>query len=119
MTEPFAELAGLDRLIHDPSRLAILTSLAACQDADFTFLQRLTALNKGTLSKHLSRLEDAGLVVITKRFVGKTPNTLVALSDAGRAAIQEHWATLERLHQEAQAWDPPATRRARPAEAGG
>lgn len=120
MTEPFSELAGLDRLVHDPSRLAILTSLAACEHADFTFLQRLTALNKGTLSSHLSKLEEAGLVVIAKRFVGKTPNTLVSLSDAGRTAIQEHWERLERLRQAAKAWNPPAPRsHSSPAQASG
>ena len=65
----------LDRLIHEPGRLAILTVLSSVTDADFVFLQRATGLTKGNLSSHLTKLEDAGLVAIEKRFVRKKPNT--------------------------------------------
>jgi DNA-binding transcriptional ArsR family regulator len=99
---PFEELAGLDRLVHEPARLAILTALSACEEADFLFLQRLTGLGKGNLSSHLSKLEDSGLVRIEKRFVGKTPNTLVGLTDDGRTTIEEHWRQLDRLRRSAQ-----------------
>ena len=61
----------LDRLVHEPGRLAILTVLSAVADADFVFLQRTTGLTKGNLSSHLAKLEDAGLVTIEKRFVRK------------------------------------------------
>ena len=97
MAEPFEELAGLDRLIHEPSRLAIMTALSASEGADFLFLQRITGLTKGNLSSHLSKLEKAGLVKIKKRFVGKKPNTFVSLTKKGRVAIEEHWEQLERL----------------------
>src|SRR5690349_11283820 len=106
MPEVFEELAGLARLIHEPARLAILSALAACQDANFLFLQRLTGLSKGNLSSHLSKLEDAGLVRIDKQFVGKTPSTSVSLTDAGRTAIERHWQQLERLRTATQQWAP-------------
>lgn len=106
MPEVFEELAGLARLIHEPARLAILSALAACQDANFLFLQRLTGLSKGNLSSHLSKLEEAGLVRIDKQFVGKTPATSVSLTDAGRAAIEQHWQQLERLRSATQQWTP-------------
>jgi DNA-binding transcriptional ArsR family regulator len=61
----------LDRLIHEPGRLAILTVLSSVQAADFVFLQRTTGLTKGNLSSHLTKLEEAGLIEIHKRFVGK------------------------------------------------
>ena len=57
---PFEELANLDRLIHEPTRLAILTALAACEKADFLFLQRITGLTKGNLSVHLTKLQEVG-----------------------------------------------------------
>ncbi len=104
MAEPFEELAGLDRLIHEPARLAILTALSASADADFLFLQRLTGLTKGNLSSHLSKLESAGLVKIDKQFVGKTPNTTVSLTKKGRVAIDEHWQQLEKLRKSARSW---------------
>ena len=101
MAEPFEELAGLDRLIHEPARLAIMTALSASKGADFLFLQRITGLTKGNLSSHLSKLEDAGLVEIKKQFVGKTPNTVVSLTKSGRAAIDDHWQRLEKLRKSA------------------
>lgn len=106
MGEPFEELAGLDRLIHEPSRLAIMTALSASNGADFLFLQRLTGLTKGNLSSHLSKLEDARLVKVKKQFVGKKPNTFVSLTGKGRAAIEEHWEQLERLRSGVKGWKP-------------
>ena len=87
----------LDRLVHEPGRLAILTVLSSVKDADFLFLQRATGLTKGNLSSHLAKLEDAGLVTIHKRFVRKKPNTKVALTTEGKRRIAQHWKGLERL----------------------
>jgi DNA-binding transcriptional ArsR family regulator len=87
----------VDRLIHEPGRLAILTVLSSVKDADFVFLQRTTGLTKGNLSSHLTKLEEAGLVEIEKRFVRKKPNTNVALTALGRRRIARHWEQLERL----------------------
>jgi DNA-binding transcriptional ArsR family regulator len=98
MSEPRDELT-LDRLIHEPGRLAILTVLSSVKDADFVFLQRTTGLTKGNLSSHLTKLEDAGLVAIEKRFVRKKPNTNVALTAAGKRGIKRHWEQLERLRR--------------------
>ena len=87
----------LDRLVHEPGRLAILTVLSSVNDADFVFLQRATGLTKGNLSSHLTKLEDAGLVTIEKRFIRKRPNTTVALTAIGKQRIAHHWDQLERL----------------------
>ena len=95
---PGAEVdLALDRLVHEPGRLAILTVLSSVTDADFVFLQRTTGLTKGNLSSHLTKLEDAGLVTIEKRFVRKKPNTKVALTALGKRRIKRHWDQLERL----------------------
>jgi DNA-binding MarR family transcriptional regulator len=102
----FEEIAGLDRLVHEPSRLAILTALSACQSADFLFLQNLTGLTGGNLSSHIHKLEDAGLVQTEKQFVDRRPNTQVQITSAGRSAIQTHWEQLETLHENAQTWKP-------------
>jgi len=87
----------LDRLIHEPGRLAIMTILSSVKAADFVFLQRTTGLTKGNLSSHLTKLEDAGLVRIEKRFVLKKPNTNVELTPEGRKRLAKHWEQLERL----------------------
>jgi DNA-binding transcriptional ArsR family regulator len=51
---------------------------------DFVFLQRATGLTKGNLSSHLTKLEEAGLVKIEKRFVLESPNTNVGLTSIGK-----------------------------------
>ena len=79
-----------DRLIHQPSRLAIMAVLAGCERADFTYLLSATGLTKGTLSAHLSKLEDAGYVGITKSFRGKYPHTSAALTSNGRKAFKKY-----------------------------
>lgn len=96
MPQPKDDLI-IDRLIHEPARLAILTVLASVKDADFVFLQRATGLTKGNLSSHLAKLEEAGLVKIQKRFVRKKPNTNAALTPTGKRRIARHWDQLERL----------------------
>jgi DNA-binding transcriptional ArsR family regulator len=96
MPEPREDLI-LDRLIHEPGRLAILTVLSSVRDADFVFLQRTTGLTKGNLSSHLTKLEEAGLIAIEKRFIHKKPNTNVALTAVGKQRIAHHWDQLERL----------------------
>jgi DNA-binding transcriptional ArsR family regulator len=87
----------LDRLIHEPSRLAILTVLTSAHEADFVFLQRTTGLTNGNLSSHLTKLEEAGLVTIAKTYVGKKPHTSVALTKDGRTRTAAHWDQLDRL----------------------
>lgn len=104
MNAPFEELAGLDKLIHEPARLAITTALSACERADFLFLQRLTGLSKGNLSAHLSKLEAAGVVEISKRFAGKRPETWIGLTEQGRTTLEAHWGRLDTLRQQARAW---------------
>lgn len=96
MSQP-SEEPFLDRLIHEPGRLAILTVLSSVKAADFVFLQRTTGLTKGNLSSHLTKLDGAGLVRIEKRFVQKKPNTNVELTAEGRRRVTDHWDQLERL----------------------
>jgi DNA-binding MarR family transcriptional regulator len=67
------------------------------QAADFVFLQRATGLTKGNLSSHLTKLEEAGLLKIEKRFVNKKPNTNVELTPVGKQRIMNHWSQLDRL----------------------
>ena len=87
----------VDRLVHEPARMGILTILSSVRSAEFLFLQSSLGLSKGNLSSHLSKLEQGGLVEITKKFVGKKPQTTAALTDAGAIAIARYWAQLDQL----------------------
>jgi DNA-binding transcriptional ArsR family regulator len=106
VSTPFERLAELDRLVHEPARLAIMSALSACESADFLFLQRITGLSRGNLSSHLGRLEDAGLVSVTKEFVGRIPRTSAALTPDGRERLAAHWRDLQTLAHDARRWRP-------------
>ena len=79
-----------DPLIHQQSRLAIMAVLSGCESADFTFLADATGLNKGTLSKHLTKLQDAGYIQIDKTFKGNYPLTMAKLTQSGRRAFKDY-----------------------------
>lgn len=96
MPTPFEYLQSLNRLVHEPARLAILVALSACDKADFLFLLNITGLTKGNLSSHLSRLEQADLVEIEKKFEGKTPITYAKLTVEGKDALKEYWNSLDK-----------------------
>ncbi len=90
MNEQMRSLSGIDRVIHEPGRLMITALLFAAEKADFLYLLHETGMNKGTLSSHLSRLEEAGYVGIEKTFRGKIPQTLLTLTATGRRAFEEY-----------------------------
>jgi DNA-binding HxlR family transcriptional regulator len=90
MNQHIRKIAEIDRVIHEPGRLMIVALLYAVDKADFLYLQHETEMNKGTLSSHLSRLEEAGYVEVVKTYRGKIPQTLLHLTEAGRTAFEEY-----------------------------
>jgi len=112
MAAPFEDLANLDRFVHEPARLAILTALAACKSADFTYLLSLTGLANGHLSQRLARLESGGLITLEKTFARKMPRTVIRITPDGRRAVDEHWRRLGQMRRSARRWG-----QARPEEA--
>ena len=92
MTEEttYRHLADLDRLVHEPARLAIMAVLYSVERADFLYLLHCTGLTKGNLSGHLMRLEEAGYIQIEKSFRGKLPQTTCTLTTAGRNAFETY-----------------------------
>ena len=89
---------GLDRLIHERARLAILSSLAA-NEAGLTFndLKDLCALTDGNLSRQLQMLKEAGLLEIEKGTSGNRPQTICRLTRTGRKKFLDYIAELERV----------------------
>ena len=93
---PFRQFAVLDRVVHEPARLAIMAVLYSVESADFLYLLHSTGLTKGNLSSHLMRLEEAGYVTIQKSFRGKVPQTVCSLTYQGREAFRAYRAQLKR-----------------------
>jgi DNA-binding MarR family transcriptional regulator len=92
-----SNLKNLDRLIHEPTRLMIMTQLYVVESADFLFLQNQLQLTPGNLSAHLSRLEEAGYVEVVKEFIERKPHTALALTKKGRCAFKEYQKNLKQL----------------------
>jgi DNA-binding MarR family transcriptional regulator len=87
----------IDKIVHEPGRLMILLHLYVVVSADFIYLMRQTGLSKGNLSSHLSKLEEAGYVMIMKEFIDKKPHTLISLTEAGRKAFESYKETIKEL----------------------
>ena len=94
--EPHPALA-LGDLVHQRTRLGILTILAESDRADFTYLKEALALTDGNLGRHLETLREGGLVDIEKGFVGRRPKTWAMITTAGKHALAEHVAALREI----------------------
>lgn len=99
MADDLRSVTDVDRLIHEPARMLIVTILSTVASADFLFLQRETGLTKGNLSAHLTKLEEAGYVKIEKTFKGKLPLTVCQLTAAGKKAFMQYRQQLQEFIQ--------------------
>jgi DNA-binding HxlR family transcriptional regulator len=91
---------GIDDVVHQRHRLGILTITAEAQRADFGYLREALGLTAGNLSRHLTVLEEAGLIQVEKGYEGRKPRTRVRITRQGRAALATEIAALtELLHR--------------------
>ena len=100
MSNILEEIIQLDKIIHEPARIAILTLLSVVEKADFLFLKYNTGLTQGNLSSHLAKLENAGYVIIEKTFKGKRPLTRIKLSEAGKREFEKYLKTIKQFIKE-------------------
>ncbi len=94
MSSSVQKISGLNRVIHEPARLILVALLSSVESADFLFLLKQSNLTKGNLSVQLSRLEQAGYVLIKKTFRGKIPHTEYRLTERGRSAFAHYRKSL-------------------------
>jgi DNA-binding MarR family transcriptional regulator len=83
----YKSIMDLDRMVHEPARLAILTVLAAAEEVEFLFLLKVTGLSKGNLSVQTQKLEAAGYLQTIKSFRGRLPVTSYRITEPGRKAL--------------------------------
>src|ERR1700684_4373370 len=95
---PAAAVApNLDRLIHERTRLAIVSALAVNASLTFNEIKQLLRVTDGNLSVHARKLEDAGYVACTKSFAGRLPKTEYRLTATGRRALEKYLDHMEAL----------------------
>ena len=88
---------GIDRVIHEPVRLAILKILTCAKEVDFNFLLTTLGVTKGNLATHINKLETSGLIEVKKEFRGKIPHTSYMITRTGRGQFQKYWKNLKSL----------------------
>ncbi len=86
-----------DALIHERTRLAIVSSLAVNDQLSFSELKALLDITDGNLSIHARKLEDAGYLQCEKTFEGRTPRTVYKLTADGRSALRRYLDHMEKL----------------------
>jgi DNA-binding HxlR family transcriptional regulator len=89
--------ADLDRLIHEPIRLGIVSVLAINDTMTFNELKRLLQTTDGNLSVHARKLEEAQYIACEKYFEGRVPKTEYRLTSAGRKALEIYLDHMEAL----------------------
>jgi DNA-binding MarR family transcriptional regulator len=92
-----AEFQGLNPVIHERSRLALMTYLISAGETSFSDLKRDLSLTDGNLNLHMRVLEKHGLVKVQKAFVERRPRTTYLVTEKGIRAFEEHVSVLERI----------------------
>jgi DNA-binding MarR family transcriptional regulator len=92
-----ATALGMDRLIHERARLAIVSALAVQESQTFADLKHALGLTDGNLSVHARKLEDAGYIECVKGFDGRIPRTVFRLTAKGRRALARYVDHMEAL----------------------
>jgi DNA-binding MarR family transcriptional regulator len=95
--QPETAAVNLDRVIHERTRLGILSALAVNASLAFSELKQLLKATDGNLSVHARKLEDAGYISCTKSFAGRVPKTEYRLMPAGRRALEKYLDHMEAL----------------------
>ncbi len=88
---------NINRIIHEPVRLAILKILTSAKEVDFNFLLTTLGLTKGNLATHINKLESADFVEVKKEFVGKIPHTSYRITKIGQREFDKYWQNLKEL----------------------
>jgi len=91
---------NINRVVHEPVRLAILKILTSAKEVDFNFLLTTLGVTKGNLATHINKLESTGLIEVKKQFRGKVPHTSYKITRTGRRQFQKYWENLKALAPE-------------------
>ena len=90
----------IDKIIHEPARLQIMTQLYVVAEADFIYIMHQTGLTWGNLSSHMSKLEAAEYIEVKKEFVDKKPHTILKLTTRGREAFEKYRNAIDQVFKD-------------------
>ena len=90
-------ITNLNKAFENRIRLGIMSVLMVNSEVDFKTMKEMLDVSDGNLASHTSALEKNEYILITKKFVGKKPNTTYTVTKLGRKAFQDHLSALETL----------------------
>ncbi len=90
----------VNKLIHAPIRLGIMTILNSARKVNFIYLRKKLEVTDGNLSSHMEKLEKAGYVKVKKSFIDKKPNTVYSITEKGKKAFRVYLQHLEKIIDE-------------------
>jgi DNA-binding MarR family transcriptional regulator len=90
-------IPDFDRLIHEKTRLAMISALAVNPTLTFNEMKAILKTTDGNVSVHARKLEDAGYLTCRKSFEGRTPKTEYSLTTAGKRALEKYLGHMEAL----------------------
>jgi DNA-binding MarR family transcriptional regulator len=91
------QIPDFDRLIHEKTRLAIVSALAVNPSLTFNELKAILKTTDGNVSVHTRKLEEASYLTTKKSFEGRMPRTEYSLTTAGRRALERYLDHMEAL----------------------
>lgn len=100
MKRPKFDPLNLDKAIHSPIRLGVVSTLYAVGEETFTNLKKAVGATDGNLTTHLGTLVEHGIIKMKKKFVNKKPRTTLKLTPKGRKVFQHYVKTMSDMVQE-------------------
>ncbi len=91
------QIPDFDRIIHEKTRLALVSALAVNQTLTFNEVKAILKTTDGNVSVHARKLEEAGYIACKKSFAGRIPRTEYSLTAAGRRALERYLNHMEAL----------------------
>lgn len=90
-------MVEINKTIHEPARLKILTYLMKNEDRAASFSELKKALNiaSGNLSVQLNNLKDANYIAIEKTFKNNRPYTEITVTEGGLNALKLYFDEIE------------------------
>ena len=90
-------ISNINKTFESRIRLGIMSVLSVNESYDFNSLKAALAVTDGNLASHLKALEEKGMIITNKQFIGRKPNTSYSITDKGLAEFQQHLKALENL----------------------
>ena len=88
---------SMDKLLFNPIRLKIMSSLINNSQCDFNHLKKITETTQGNLSIQLKKLKEEKYIEIEKTFSNNYPKTSCSITEKGKIKFEEFFKNLIKM----------------------